>query len=141
MKDRRNALKQTDKDIAAAGKECDKCDKKIEEARIGIKKLEHSMKQMDSDTEDAKKAMEHQLRQHPWIKHERQHFGKAGGEYDWDKEDPVKMQKKLNELKTQQDSLGKKINKKVMGMFEKAEQEYQVLCVSHVIQHSSRGRS
>ena len=69
-----------------------------------------------------------QLRQHAWIATERALFGKPGGEYDWKAMDAGKARKRLAELQSQQDSLGKKINKKVMGMFEKAEQEYQV-CV------------
>ena len=35
--------------------------------------------------------------------------------------------KRLKSLQTEQSSLGKKINKKVMGMIEKAETEYQEL--------------
>ena len=76
VKDKRNAIKQTDKDMQAASKECDKCDKKVEEIKILKKKLEHKMKQFDKDCEDARKLVEHWLRQHPWIASERAHFGK-----------------------------------------------------------------
>jgi structural maintenance of chromosome 2 len=139
VKDKRNAIKQTDKDIAAASKDCDKCDKKVEEVKIAIKKLDHSMKQFDKESEDARKLVEHWLRQHPWIASERVHFGKAGGDYDWKATDPAKSKKRLAELNSQQDSLGKKINKKVMGMFEKAEQEYQdVMEKKRIVENDKR---
>jgi len=139
VKDKRNAIKQTDKDIAAASKECDKCDKKMEEVKISMKKLEHNMKQFDKESEDARKLVEHWLRQHPWIASERIHFGKPGGDYDWKAQDPVKAKKRYNELQGLQDSMGKKINKKVMGMFEKAEQEYQdVMEKKRIVENDKR---
>ena len=118
-------MKQTDKDIAAAGKMCDKFDKKVEETKLQIKKIEHELKQMDKDSEDARKAVEAWQRQHGWIKSEKHLFGVAGGDYDFESAKASKASKRLAELQAQQDTLGKKINKKVMGMFEKAEEEYQ----------------
>jgi structural maintenance of chromosome 2 len=42
-------------------------------------------------------------------------------------------------LPRSQDSLGKKINKKVMGMFEKAEQEYQdVMAKKRIVENDKR---
>jgi hypothetical protein len=41
--------------------------------------------------------------------------------------EPQEASDRLEKLQTEQEGLSKKINKKVMGMFEKAEQEYQDL--------------
>jgi structural maintenance of chromosome 2 len=47
-----------------------------------------------------------------------------GGEYDFEATDPIKQSSTLKSLRSEQDKLSKKINKKVMGMIEKAEGEY-----------------
>ena len=141
VKDKRNAIKQTDKDIAGAVKDCDKCDRKVEEVKLAMKKLEHSMKQFERESQDARKMLDSWLRQHPWIASERVHFGKPGGDYDWSSKanDPAKSKKRLAEILSQQEALGKKINKKVMGMFEKAEQEYQdVMEKKRIVENDKR---
>ena len=79
----------------------------------------------DKESEEAHKAVEGMLRQHAWLKSERELFGKKGSDYDWEATNPKKAAERMREVVEQQERLGKKINKKVMGMFDKAEQEYQ----------------
>jgi len=124
-KAKRDAVKQADADIKAAGKDCDRMRAAVEKKRLELKKLEHAIARFEKDTADAHRAVEHLLRQHAWIASERHLFGKAGTDYDWKAMDPAKAEKRLKEVAGEQEKLGKKINKKVMGMFEKAEQEYQ----------------
>jgi structural maintenance of chromosome 2 len=54
-------------------------------------------------------------------------FGKQNTDYDFDKTNPVHAAARLATLQEAQQQLSKRINKKVMGMFEKAEREYQDL--------------
>jgi structural maintenance of chromosome 2 len=99
------------------------------------------MKQFEKESQDARKMLDSWLRQHPWIASERVHFGKPGGDYDWSSKanDPAKSKKRLAEILSQQEALGKKINKKVMGMFEKAEQEYQdVMEKKRIVENDKR---
>eukprot|EP00605_Chrysophyceae_sp_TOSAG23-4_P001293 GSChrysophyteH1.ASY1.ANO1.1407.1 assembled CDS len=51
-------------------------------------------------------------------------FGKEGGDFDFQASDVGSSKKRLHEIKTQQEQISKKVNKKVMGMIEKAESEY-----------------
>mmetsp|Transcript_6733 Transcript_6733/g.15727 ORF Transcript_6733/g.15727 Transcript_6733/m.15727 type:complete len:1178 (-) Transcript_6733:176-3709(-) len=125
VKAKRDEVKRADKAIAAAGKEVEGLKKKVEEARLAVKKLEHAITRFDKETVDAHKAVEAMLKAHPWIKTERQLFGKPGSDYDWSATDPKRARERMKEVAEQQERLGKKINKKVMGMFDKAEQEYQ----------------
>lgn len=67
------------------------------------------------------------LRQHPWIDTEKSFFGLAGSDFDFAQKDISGTQKRLTGLKTDQEKLMKKVNKKVMGMIEKAETEYKDL--------------
>ena len=64
---------------------------------------------------------------------------RAGGDYDFKANDPKKAQERMKELVEQHEKLGKKINKKVMGMFEKAEQEYQeVMEKKRIVENDKR---
>ena len=67
------------------------------------------------------------LKKHSWIESEKEHFGVTGGDYDFNAEDPEATGDHLKKLRSEQASLSKKINKKVMGMIEKAEGEYTEL--------------
>lgn len=66
-------------------------------------------------------------RDYPWILSEEPHFGKAGGDYDWESNEPEKMFADYEKANATIETLAKKVNKKVMQMFEKAEQEYNEL--------------
>lgn len=62
-----------------------------------------------------------------WIVTDREEFGVGGGEYDFARMDPHGAKRERDALREEQQGLAKKINKKVMTMFERAEQEYQEL--------------
>lgn len=66
-------------------------------------------------------------RDYPWIRTEIEHFGKPGGDYDWVNNDAVAVFKDYEKASATIEGLSKKVNKKVMQMFEKAEQEYNEL--------------
>ena len=76
---------------------------------------------------EASKKVAVMLRQHPWIEKEKAFFGLPDSDFDFEHKDIQASQKRLTSLKTEQDKLMKKINKKVMGMIEKAETEYKDL--------------
>jgi len=61
------------------------------------------------------------------LKQKKKFFGKPQTDYDFKTRDPQEASKKLTQLKEDQQKLSKQINKKVMSMYEKAEQEYQDL--------------
>jgi structural maintenance of chromosome 2 len=67
------------------------------------------------------------LKKFPWIQSEKEAFGVQGGDYDFESTNPSEMSIQLKQLKHEQETLGRKINKKVMGMIEKAEGEYTEL--------------
>ena len=51
----------------------------------------------------------------------------AGSDFDFSSKDVSGSMKRLKEIKAENDRITKKINKKVMGMIEKAESEYAEL--------------
>ena len=66
---------------------------------------------------------------HTWIPHEKGFFGCAGGDYDFAAREggAARARADLDKLERAQDKLARKINKRVMGMIEKSERDYDDL--------------
>lgn len=123
----RARLKECDAEISAAtkaraGLEKHKTDMIVEKKKLG-NKLE-ALRKGAHDAVDRCRILE---RDYPWINTERDHFGKPGSDYDWNANDAQEVFRDYERARTTIDSLAKKVNKKVMQMFEKAEQEYNEL--------------
>ncbi|OQS07771.1 structural maintenance of chromosomes protein [Thraustotheca clavata] len=123
----RTALSQCDVELKALQKNLESCQKIVAECELEAKKIDHRMSRMAKDTSQATSLVENLQKAHPWIATEKEFFGRDQSDYDFKRMDFGKAQKNLAALKEAQGSLAKKINKKVMGMIEKAEQEYQSL--------------
>lgn len=103
---------------------------------IERKKTEHKITRLLKDESEAKHIVKKLEKAHPWIESEREFFGREHTDYDFERRDPASANRRLLELKETQGALSKKINKKVMGMIEKAEQEYQGLMNKrHIIEN------
>mmetsp|Transcript_101865 Transcript_101865/g.152612 ORF Transcript_101865/g.152612 Transcript_101865/m.152612 type:complete len:1217 (+) Transcript_101865:187-3837(+) len=101
--------------------------KKAESCTLESKKLSVAISRIQKERQSAEKLVASLLKNNAWIESERSAFGVLGGDYDFEATDPHEMSHQLKALKTEQESLSKKINKKVMGMIEKAEGEYTEL--------------
>ncbi|CAM9869354.1 unnamed protein product, partial [Heterosigma akashiwo] len=120
-------LVDCEKELKALAKEKEKIEKKLANAEIDAKKLKHKLEKHRKSGGDAAKLVAYLEREHPWIAQERQFFGRPSTDYDFAARDPRDAARRVKELKADQDGLAKKINKKVMGMIEKAETEYREL--------------
>ncbi len=101
--------------------------KRSESARLEEKKISVKMTKYKKDTANASKSISMLMKKHPWIETEKEAFGVSGGDYDFSSGDAVSKSDALQSLQNQQAKLAKNINKKVMGMIEKAEAEYKEL--------------
>ena len=71
--------------------------------------------------------MSPQLQEYPWILSEREHFGRRGTDYDWSQGG---VEAKFGDYRASREKiekLGQQLNKKVLQMIDKAEEEYQEL--------------
>lgn len=127
LEEKQEELNNCSKEIKDLEKHQEKCQKAAQNASLESRKLAHKLKQWEKDLKDAEKHVKDLLKQHPWIEKERSYFGMEGTDYDFKARDTVQANKRLKEIRSEQDRLAKKINKKVMGMIEKAEQEYDEL--------------
>lgn len=120
-------LNRASKEIQSLEGVREKFKKESHEASLEARKILHQLKQWDKDFKDSQKAMQSLLKQYPWIEREKQFFGQPGTDFDFAAKDMKSCEKRLQQLKQEQDRLSKKINKKVMGMIETAEAEYEDL--------------
>ncbi|KAF0691055.1 Aste57867_17667 [Aphanomyces stellatus] len=124
---KREALNQCDNELKTLQSKFNEHQKAMNECDIESKKIDHRIQRIQKETSNAHSSVEHLLEAHAWIATERQYFGKEHTDYDFRQKDYPTAQKRLKALRESQGALSKKINKKVMGMIEKAEQEYQTL--------------
>merc|ERR1712137_350298 len=120
-------LKQLDVALGDLGEELNQKRQQREEKVLEEKKVSNKVQQLQKDDQEAHKIVARMEQQHSWIEKERHFFGKAGTDFDFEANSYPDNKARLDELMSQQKTLGKNINKKAMAMFEKAEQEYQEL--------------
>jgi len=109
------------------GREKSSIIKKAESAQLAAKKFSIKLSKHNKDTASAENIIVSMLKKYSWIETEKEAFGIEGGDYDFKATDTAELSEQLNFLQNDQTSLAKKINKKVMGMIEKAESEYSEL--------------
>ncbi|CAI9786533.1 unnamed protein product [Fraxinus pennsylvanica] len=92
---------------------------------ISIVKVQKGLRHRISEKNLERKRLEKE--KHPWFATEKQLFGRKGSDYDFASRDPSKAQEEFEKLEAEQSDLEKRVNKKVMAMFEKAKDEYNDL--------------
>ncbi|TXG57711.1 hypothetical protein EZV62_015540 [Acer yangbiense] len=120
-------MKECDSQISSILKEQQKLEHKVSETKLERKKLENEVKRMEMDQRDCSMKVDKLIEKHAWIAAEKQLFGRSGTDYDFVSCDPRKAIEELGKLQAEQSGLEKRVNKKVMTMFEKAEDEYNDL--------------
>ncbi|KAI3432141.1 Structural maintenance of chromosomes protein [Psidium guajava] len=123
----RQKLKECDTQIRCFVKEQQKLQAALSETNLEKKKMENEVKRMEMEQKDCSLKVEKLIEKHAWIASERQLFGRSGTDYDFASRDPYKARGELEKLQAEQSGLEKRVNKKVMAMFEKAEDEYNGL--------------
>ncbi|GER35073.1 structural maintenance of chromosomes protein [Striga asiatica] len=120
-------MKECDTQISGIVKKQKGIQHKISEANLERKRMENEVKRMEMDQKDCSSKVEKLIEKHAWIASEKQLFGRAGSDYDFNSCDPQKAREDFEKLQAAQSGLEKRVNKKVMAMFEKAEDEYNDL--------------
>ncbi|XP_016744492.1 structural maintenance of chromosomes protein 2-1 isoform X2 [Gossypium hirsutum] len=119
--------KECDFQISSFIKEQQKLQLKLSDIKLERKRLDNEVKQTEREQKDCSMKVDKLIEKHAWVATERQFFGKGGTDYDFASCDPLKTREELDKLQAEQSSLGKRVNKKVVAMFEKAEDEYNNL--------------
>ena len=114
-------------DLKKIGKEKASLSKKSEKAQLEAKKISIRISNHKKETGNAKRLISSLSSKFEWIEESKDEFGVEGGDYDFKALDAEEQKNELKKLQEDQTKLSKKINKKVMGMIEKAEAEYSEL--------------
>jgi structural maintenance of chromosome 2 len=140
LAEKQEELSACDEELKELMKKEGALSRKISANQLELKKIDQKISRFDKDKASAESYVEAMIEQQPWIEAEKQFFGRQHTDYDFESRDISKAQKRLRELKDEQAALSKKINKKVMGMIEKAEQEYQELIHKRQIIENDRAK-
>ena len=79
--------------------------KKKEAAQLEAKKVSVKLAHSHKERGNSERVLKAMVKKHPWIQSEKDAFGVADGDYDFEKVDPVEMSHKLKSLKSEQSSL------------------------------------
>ncbi|CAH8366867.1 unnamed protein product [Eruca vesicaria subsp. sativa] len=133
-------MKECDTQISGFVADQEKCLQKLRDMKLEKKKLENEVMRMEIEQKDCSVKVDKLIEKHAWIITEKTLFGKGGTDYDFESRDPYKAREELERLQTDQSSLEKRVNKKVMAMFEKAEDEYNALMAKKNIIESDKSK-
>ena len=120
----RKDLSVCDTEMKTLSEESKKLDREMGELELEARKISHKLSRLLKDHEASEQTVNKLMEEHAWIASERNFFGRPQTDYCFETRNPAEARKRLSDLKEEQITLGQKINKKVMGMIEKAEQEY-----------------
>mmetsp|Transcript_11304 Transcript_11304/g.17322 ORF Transcript_11304/g.17322 Transcript_11304/m.17322 type:complete len:1217 (-) Transcript_11304:80-3730(-) len=121
------SIAELSKELCSLKSERNDLQKHVDELELEAKKMKVQISKIEKDRANAEKAVAHMLKKYSWIESEKAAFGVEGGDYDFSTMNVSDLKSQLRDLESEQDTLSKKINKKVMGMIEKAEAEYTEL--------------
>ena len=120
----RAALAEADRSVRALGAARDATLAEAEVAAMDVAKVDARSRAAAKDAAAADRLAADLLAKHPWIEGERQFFGRAHTDYDFEARDVKEANAALAALEKAQAELERGINKKVVGMIETAEREY-----------------
>ncbi len=127
LEETRERLEESSSEIQELVKGRESVAKRITDNELSVKKLQHEITRFHHDQANAKKFVQQYEAKYSWIEAEKQFFGQPNLEYDFEAHDPEKATAQLERLQQKQEQLSKTINRKVLAMWEKAEQEYTEL--------------
>ncbi|KAJ9547299.1 hypothetical protein OSB04_019842 [Centaurea solstitialis] len=129
-----NQLTSLQKQISVLTSEVDALKAKVtsltdehSQAQSELNAARTKVKRMEMEQKDCSLKVDKLIEKHGWITSEKQLFGRSGSDYDFTSRDPHKARDQFEKLQAEQAGLEKRVNKKVMAMFEKAEDEYNDL--------------
>jgi len=127
LEEERKRLAESDHNIGERRRQRDELVERAEIVVLDLKQLEHTQRSMAKDLDQSEELVATLEKNHRWILESKTLFGVSGGDFDFESLDMRATHRERSALSNEQQVLSKKINRKVMTLFEKAEQEYQDL--------------
>jgi structural maintenance of chromosome 2 len=132
--ERQRAL-ECSRELASLDKRRRAADKQATEHGLALQRVQHRIGQHEARLGGARATVEQLLAEHPWIESERQYFGVRGTNFDFaaaaaaaaSSSSEQAEATRLAKLEAEHAKLSKSINKKVLSMFQTADDEYNKL--------------
>eukprot|EP00004_Rigifila_ramosa_P018067 TRINITY_DN4453_c0_g1_i4.p1 TRINITY_DN4453_c0_g1~~TRINITY_DN4453_c0_g1_i4.p1 ORF type:complete len:500 (+),score=161.77 TRINITY_DN4453_c0_g1_i4:1131-2630(+) len=140
VEEKKSVIHQANTQLADLQKQRDLLERNINDAQLEIKKSEHKAKNLTKEQQDAEKQVVSLTNQHKWIATEKSQFGKPHTDFDFRSRSVEEAQERLRVIVQEQQKLSKTINKKVMSMFDKAEQDLAELQQKKAIVEADRAK-
>ncbi|EFA76279.1 structural maintenance of chromosome protein [Heterostelium album PN500] len=121
---KREEIKRQSEKYNQLTNEIDQNQRRSGEIDLELKKLEHKLERSQKDGKDAEKRIIDMNNRYKWIKSEKHMFGKPNTEYDFNSTSIKSAKNRYNQLQSELEKLSKNVNKKVISMYEKVQQEY-----------------
>jgi structural maintenance of chromosome 2 len=125
---------------AAARADASRAGKQLAELTLNVKRADQKLARARKDGEGAHAAMAALCAKHAWIADEARHFGAAGTDYDFAAREPARAAERLRALIKERENLSKRVNKKALAMFERAEAEHDELQRKKAIIEGDKGK-
>ncbi|KAF5805595.1 putative transcription factor bZIP family [Helianthus annuus] len=136
----RTKVNECDSQISCILKDQQKLKNKIGDETLERKKLENEVRRMETERKECSIKVDKLIEKNYWITSEKHLFGRSGSDYDFTSRDPHKARDEFEKLQAEQAGLEKRVNKKVMAMFEKAEDEYNDLIAKKKIIENDKSK-
>ncbi|KXS17946.1 structural maintenance of chromosome 2 [Gonapodya prolifera JEL478] len=94
-----------------------------ESTQLELQKAQHELQHFMTDQEAAKARVQDMLKEHAWIRDQKQYFGLPDSQYDFEKYNIGESKKKLKHLEEKYETLRKKTDMKVMDTIDRYEKK------------------
>eukprot|EP00271_Cylindrocystis_brebissonii_P003784 TRINITY_DN15038_c0_g1_i1.p1 TRINITY_DN15038_c0_g1~~TRINITY_DN15038_c0_g1_i1.p1 ORF type:complete len:620 (-),score=157.40 TRINITY_DN15038_c0_g1_i1:125-1912(-) len=140
LKEKRQRVQECDKHMTKLAREQAKMKDQVAGLAVQRTRLNHKMKQVESDAKSAAKHVADLLHKCEWIVREKSLFGQPGTDYDFTSRDAHEAVEALEAKEAEQRREAKTVNKKVTILFEKAEHEYADLLRKKAIVQNDKSK-
>ena len=138
--EKKEEVRRQSEEIRSLEKQLDHVKNEMNETESKLKAVSVRKAKLQKARKEAENRVESLLSAHPWLGTEESEFGKAGTDYDFGNLDMTQVSSRIESLEEEQEQLGRRLNKKVLGMMEKAEGEYQELLKKRRIIENDRSQ-
>ncbi|XP_022657981.1 structural maintenance of chromosomes protein 2-like [Varroa destructor] len=127
LKEHRQLVQAQSAEIASRYKDVERKQKQSDEMKLSNQQAEHDVKKKRREAVDAAEGVQAMLDQYPWIRKDREHFGKPNTDYDFGRNEPREVGRKVKELASQKEKLSKTVNARAHTQASQIEAQYKDL--------------
>ena len=125
--EQKEAMRRRSEELRGLEKEMERCEREYASSETRLRQVGARKARLQKARAEAESRVSSLLSQHKWLESEESELGKEGSDYDFREMRVEALRSRIERLEEEQEQLGRRLNKKVLGMMEKAEGEYQEL--------------